>query len=1835
MVFSDDGSNATDDALSHIFNIPGWYSVGLIAQSNCLCADTSWMTIHVLSAENPSLSCVGTYCPGESAEFTLSDTDCTEIVWDVAGGTVLAGGGISDTFVSVLWGENTPNYISVSGQNCTAQECPEPTLFFIPVLTDDKEIKGPEKVCWGDEETYHIGPIDGVEIKWRALAGGEIVDEDNREDVLVHWNKVNTSVGKLEVEYHSCYLGCLGRDTIWVNILRPMGIFGPSEVCEGTSETFQAKASSSSVYSDWTLFDEDNQVAWASPSFGVQVSLPDTLPSGEYLLVAVPTGSGLNQTCSPKAEKRVSIRPKPGPLSGISGPTYFCPNKPQAFQALGGSTNALVQWNIKNSGSQSPYADQGNSVIASFQPGTPRWLEARQLSTDGLGCLSEPVHKDVFELPTIDLTGSESACDQSPASYSATAIPNFNYEWSVVPEDAGVLAIGQGTGTVVVFWKKPGMHAIRLSVCNQVIEKNVEVHPVSQVDMQDPGGVCQGSTLFVSGPPGFANYVWKDSLGMVVGGQNGTNLSAGNFVLEVEDNNGCWASTEFVVDEYPSPNVSLTTVDPTGFCDNGSYVQMTALVEEDGDFEFEWFQDGQALGVNQVQYVTNQYGSYAVQVSNQYGCIASDGLIDVFEWCDYGVCYNSDHPNPCPPGTIDLNILPTMVCDSFEFELIASSNYQPGTAYWEFGKSGTDIIGTAYEDNPTFVFPNAGKYLVILRIELQGGAGCVVIDSVDVEVYAQLAVLHSGCSNTAIEFHDESTFLPGAGISSWSWDFGDPASGAANQSSLRQSTHTYDQPGLYDLKLEITAPSGCKSFAESQVHVAPAPDVVFTLPPVSCEHIPLAFSSATLGSNLLATNWVFESANGGWNDTLSGAAVWEAFPEPGTYYITQTETNYYGCTGSYADSVVIHANQLSGNIEPNTYIVMCEGQEIVLEAPAGGVNYHWSDGSIGQELTVDEEGVYAVTVSDAYGCILVPTPMPVRVNPAPFGVIKALSFDENNQVNGVVYPELTICAGEPIHLFLQGGDFLMQWSDGTTDEELVFSEDRDNLPGPGSYSYGLTLTDPQSGCTSVLAEFPVQVNPRPAGFWAEADQFCAGTQSTVSIMGAIEPDWTVFWNNGIVAPSFGTSLTGRYYARVANPFGCSDTSNTVRILPGPNLSAIPGGCHKRCEPDTLCIPALPDIQSWQWYLNGAAIPGADSANLIVYESGDYWVEMVDTNGCSAQSDPFAVELFVGTGDVLIQVWEDVNDNGIVDGADTLVNGVPIWLNGLLFSDTIATSPVAGFGGIPSSQSYLAQIDTAFDNGLYEIIFGEATIDLVGCGRILQENFLINFKCIDQADTLPLLVCPGDSALYEGELLPAGFLNTFGYTTTLGCDSLVTVSVAELPHSSDTLEFAACPGTSISFGGVDIPVGDTQIFSYNNSQGCDSTITVSVTELPHSSDTLEFAACSGTSLSFDGVDVLAGDTQVFSYTNSLGCDSTITVSVTELPHSSDTLEFAACPGTSIPFDGVDVPAGTTQIFSYTNSQGCDSTLTVDVLEFPEFDTYEEYFICPGTVFEYQGQALMPDSMYSFHLQTNEGCDSIVEVLIVEYNLPGFFSQVENSCPNLPSGTISLSTTDTGGPFEYSLDGLVFQADSLFEDLESGSYSVWILDENQCIQQLDIEVESFGTFDVQLPEVSLSCDGSATQIEVELSGDISGVQLLWWNGATGLDTWVESIGPIWVEAENQCISIRREREVAYESGLSISNAVYLPNVIHVDPLIPSNAFFKPFFAEDVQVGQYLLEVFDRWGNMVFQTTNSEEGWNGDFVTRLTGPAVFVYRLEADLFICGEEIHLEKSGDITVIR
>ena len=75
---------------------------------------------------------------------------------------------------------------------------------------------------------------------------------------------------------------------------------------------------------------------------------------------------------------------------------------------------------------------------------------------------------------------------------------------------------------------------------------------------------------------------------------------------------------------------------------------------------------------------------------------------------------------------------------------------------------------------------------------------------------------------------------------------------------------------------------------------------------------------------------------------------------------------------------------------------------------------------------------------------------------------------------------------------------------------------------------------------------------------------------------------------------------------------------------------------------------------------------------------------------------------------------------------------------------------------------------------------------------------------------------------------------------------------------------------------------------------------------------------------------------------------------------------------------------------------------------------------------------------------------------------------------------------------------------------------------------------------------------------------------------------------------------------------------------------NDYFKPL--TECEVLDYEFNIFNRWGDLVFQTSNMEESWNGQNGGREVTPGMYTYKLSYSFYEGQEE---EKRGTLYLVR
>jgi len=230
-----------------------------------------------------------------------------------------------------------------------------------------------------------------------------------------------------------------------------------------------------------------------------------------------------------------------------------------------------------------------------------------------------------------------------------------------------------------------------------------------------------------------------------------------------------------------------------------------------------------------------------------------------------------------------------------------------------------------------------------------------------------------------------------------------------------------------------------------------------------------------------------------------------------------------------------------------------------------------------------------------------------------------------------------------------------------------------------------------------------------------------------------------------------------------------------------------------------------------------------------------------------------------------------------------------------------------------------------------------------------------------------------------------------------------------------------------------------------------------------------------------------------------------------------------------------------------------------------------------------------------------------------------------------GSLDISQIDGGeGPYLYSIDNGENYFDlGLFEDLEPGIYDLRVQDSNGCEIDTQVEIPTVEpVFASLLPEVVLDF-GENTRLLASTNINPEDIETITWTPSINLscsdclDPQVvgveDAFYTVTIVSQNGCVA-----EVSVQLRVNKEISVYIPNAFSPINLDGFNDVFMIFAKEGVVTNINSLQVYDRWGTLVFIEENflpndPLHAWDGKYKDEKMNPGVFVYWTEIE-FIDG---------------
>ena len=351
----------------------------------------------------------------------------------------------------------------------------------------------------------------------------------------------------------------------------------------------------------------------------------------------------------------------------------------------------------------------------------------------------------------------------------------------------------------------------------------------------------------------------------------------------------------------------------------------------------------------------------------------------------------------------------------------------------------------------------------------------------------------------------------------------------------------------------------------------------------------------------------------------------------------------------------------------------------------------------------------------------------------------------------------------------------------------------------------------------------------------------------------------------------------------------------------------------------------------------------------------------------------------------------------------------------------------------------------------------------------------------------------------------------------------------------------------------------------------------------------------------------------------------------------------CEGTTYQFGTSTL--SNSGIYSQTlpaTTMGCDSTVRLNLTVLEASTTNLTATIAMGETYFFNNQNLTDTGEYTDTLMNINGCDSIV-FLQLTINAPQVAFQVETggpSCATSNDGFLEVIIRDGVPPFQFSIDnGTTYTDNPLFENLPAGSYQVKIKDSlNEETLAEAIDLESMQFLSISLGEDQQIRAGQSLSLTID-NQNFSPVSYQWTSNQdmSCTDCANPTIYP--KETDDYYLTATDENGCSTADTLLVevlpTSQLFIPSVFSPNGDGINDQFSILGLPHEIDKIQ-ALKIFDRWGNLVFQSTATIDAiplsWNGEFNGRIVPMGVYIYQLK----MINEDGRIDVlMGDIMLVK
>ena len=272
-------------------------------------------------------------------------------------------------------------------------------------------------------------------------------------------------------------------------------------------------------------------------------------------------------------------------------------------------------------------------------------------------------------------------------------------------------------------------------------------------------------------------------------------------------------------------------------------------------------------------------------------------------------------------------------------------------------------------------------------------------------------------------------------------------------------------------------------------------------------------------------------------------------------------------------------------------------------------------------------------------------------------------------------------------------------------------------------------------------------------------------------------------------------------------------------------------------------------------------------------------------------------------------------------------------------------------------------------------------------------------------------------------------------------------------------------------------------------------------------------------------------------------------------------------------------------------------------------------------------------YEVEVTDGNGCVVSINVVVDQPALITISPVVNNADCAIPNGSATVNVSGGVGQVELEWIDLQIQGSEI-SDLPPGTYVVQATDENGCTVQQGVSIGSNDNLNASIESVTnVVQEGSEVELEVVVSPD-SGDYTYTWTPSNGLSC-SDCPNPIASPAETTTYTVIVQSQDGCSDTSQVTIFVTYPcGELFIPSMFSPNADGQndEFCVYGSCITDFEISIFDRWGELVFNSDDQTACWDGTFRGKLMNSAVFVYKLRATINATTE---IEQSGNLNLIR